>query len=436
MMLLKKTHKKERYINCMLFSKINEEEFELLNEFEHKGIVYKELRIKNRGCRCECGTFHTNVKEYRKKKILHSIYAHQKCILIYHHRRFICPKCGATHMEDNPFSSDNNRVSDRTISNVLNDLKRYNTTFNEVAQNNNVSVMGVIKLFDKYCQMERLNLPKVLCLDEIYFSRKRRKKYVLVLLNFRNRAIIDILKDRDKHTLSSYLSRIPKEEKANVKFVSIDMTDNYRDVLNIYLPDAIIVADSFHVMNHLVKALDDVRLRVLRRFDDDKKSDEYYLLKYRNELLYSVDIDYNYRMNKHFHRFISQNQMLEMMTSLDGDLHKAHKLYHSYKKFNDSSFSDLKEAENKLNEIINDFRVSGINSFEVLAGTLNNWKQEIVNSFCTYNDLRVSNGPIEGRNSLIKKILKLANGYSNFYRFRNRIIYSLNRYSDNSFIKD
>ena len=95
-----------------------------------------------------------------------------------------------------------------------------------------------------------------------------------------------------------------------------------------------------------------------------------------------------------------------MMTSLDGDLHKAHQLYHSYKKFNDSSFPDLKEAENKLNEIINDFRVSGINSFEVLAGTLNNWKQEIVNSFCTYNDLRVSNGPIEGRNSLIKKILK------------------------------
>ena len=86
-----------------------------------------------------------------------------------------------------------------------------------------------------------------------------------------------------------------------------------------------------------------------------------------------------------------------------------------------------------LNEIINDFRVSGIISFEELAGTLNNWKQEIVNSFCIYNGVRVSNGPIEGRNSLIKKFLKLANGYSNFYRFRNRIIYSLNRYSDNSF---
>ena len=420
----------------MLFSNVNEEEFELNSEFVHKNVIYKEVRLKNRGYRCECGTFHTNVKEYKTKHIIHSIYAHQKCVIIYHHRRFICPKCGATHMEDNPFSSDNNHISDRTILNVLTDLKRYNTTFNEAAENHNISVMEVIKLFDKYCQMERLKLPKVLCIDEIYFSRKRRKKYVLVLLNFHNRAIIDVLKDRDKHTIFACFSRIPREEKANVRYVSIDMTDNYRDVIRFRLPDAIIVADSFHVMNHLVKALDDVRKRVMNRFDDDKRSDEYYLLKYQDQLLYSTDIDYNFRMNKHFRRYISQSQMLDMMISLDMDLHKAYELYHLYKRFNDSSFSDLKDAENKLNEIINHFRISGVKEFEDLAGTLNNWKQEIVNSFCTYNGVRVSNGPIEGRNSLIRKILKLANGYSNFDRFRNRIIYSLNRYSDHRFYHD
>lgn len=417
----------------MLFSTVNEDEFEINREFVHKGIVYIELRLKNRGCRCECGTFHTNVKEYRKKKIIHTAYAHQKCVVIFHHRRFICPKCGATHMEVNPFSSDNNRISDKTILNVLEDLERYNTTFNEAAENNHISVMGALKLFDRYCQMKRLKLPKVLCIDEIYFSRKRKKKYVLVLLNFRNRAIVDVLKDRDKHTISSYLSRISKLEKANVLYVCIDMTDNYRDVIRFRLPSAIIVADSFHVMNHLVDALDNVRLRVMRRFDGYKKSDEYYLLKYHDDLLYSTDLDYNFKMNKHFKRFVSQNQMLEMMTTIDLDLYKAHQLYHSYRRFNSSSFSDLKEAENRLSEIINDFRVSGIREFEELAATLNNWKQEIVNSFCTYNGVRVSNGPAEGRNSMIKKILKLANGYSNFERFRNRIMYSLNRYSKHSF---
>lgn len=417
----------------MLFSNVNEDEFEVNNEFIHKNVVYKEVRLKNRGCRCECGTFHKNVKEYITKEITHSIYAHQPCVVIYHHRRFVCPNCGATHMEDNPFSSDNNRVSDRTVTNVLEDLKRYNTTFTEAAQNNGLTTMGVLKIFDRYCQMERLPLPKVLCLDEIYFSRKRRKKYVLILLNFFNRAIVDVLKDRDKHTISAYLSRIPRKERDNVGFVCIDMTDNYRDVIGLYLPNAIIVADSFHVMKHLVETLDSVRLRVLRRFDNDRKSDEYYLLKYQDSLLYKFHIDYNFKKNRHFRRFISEQQMLDMMTSLDEQLYDSWIYYHQYHRFNDTEYTDLNQAYNDLMNIINDYRLSGIHEFISLADTLYNWRFEIINSFSLFRDRRVSNGPIEGRNSLIKKVLRLANGYSAFSRFRNRIIYSLNKFSKHSF---
>ncbi|MBR3350549.1 MAG: transposase, partial [Lachnospiraceae bacterium] len=61
-------------------------------------------------------------------------------------------------------------------------------------------------------------MPKVLCVDELYFSRKRKKKYVLILLNFRNRAIIDILKDRDKHTLSVFLSHLEPKERSNIQY--------------------------------------------------------------------------------------------------------------------------------------------------------------------------------------------------------------------------
>ncbi len=417
----------------MLFSNVNEEEFEYIKEFELKGIIYKEVRLKNRGWRCECGTYHTNVKEYRTKKIVHSIYAHQKCIIIYHHRRFICPRCGATHMETNPFVSNDERVSDQTIDNILKDLKNYNETFSKVAARYPLPVMRALKIFDRSCQMKRPPLPKLLCIDEIYFSRKRRKKYVLVLLNFYNRAIVDILRNRDKHTIATYFYRISKEERNNVLYVAIDMTDNYRDVIKRYLPNATLLVDSFHVMKHLVKALDDIRLKVMRRFENDKSCDEYYLLKYRNELLYSTDLKYELKMNKHFRRFISQNQMVDMMTSLDTDLYDAYNLYHRYQRFNNTNFTDLKEADNHLTEIINSFKISGITEFENLAATLSNWKTEIINSFSVYRDIRVSNGPMEGRNSLIKKVLRLANGYSDFDRFRNRIIYSLNKLSNHSF---
>ena len=137
----------------------------------------------------------------------------------------------------------------------------------------------------------------------------------------------------------------------------------------------------------------------------------------------------------HFKRFIFENQMLEMITSIDIDLHDAWVYYHQYRRFNESSFS-IVEAYNALSDIINDFTLFEIPEFVSLASTLSNWKQEIVNSFELFDGFRVSNGPIEGRNSLVKNILKLANGYSNFTRFRNRVMYCLNKYSTHSFPHD
>ncbi len=422
----------------MLFSNVNEEEFELLSEFEKAGVIYKEVRLKNRGHRCQgCGTFHTNVKEYRTKIIRHSVYAHQNCFILYKQRRFICPKCGMTAMEDNPFISHDDRVSDQTVINVLTDLKRYNNTFTAVAERYGLSVRGVMSLFDKYCQMERNRLPKVMCIDEIYFSRKRRKKYVLVLLNFFNRAIIDVLKDRDKHTIASYLSKIPRQERDSVEYISIDMNDNYRDVLQVYLKNAAIVADSFHVIKRVNKVLDDKRRKIMRRLEDNKASDEYYLLKYRDQLLFTKSLSYGRTMNRHFRYYISENELLGMILKIDPELETSYHLVQKYILFNDHNHDgDLNTVRNDLEDLIIEYKLSGISGFPELAATLEYWKEEIINSFSLVKGQRVSNGPIEGRNSLIKKVLHLANGYANFDRFRNRIIYSLNKYASHSFKRD
>ena len=217
------------------------------------------------------------------------------------------------------------------------------------------------------------------------------------------------------------------------------MNDNYRDLIPIFFKNATIVADSFHVVKHVSKALDDVRKRVMRRFEDNKKSDEYYMLKYRSELLFVEDTLSNefkeIKRNHHFHYDLSEFNLLLMMLKVDDELKNAYELYHAYIRFNNTDYDDTIKTLNDLNEIINDFKLSDIKEFVEVANTLNNWKAEIVNSFIKFRGQRVSNGPIEGRNSLIKKILKIANGYSNFKRFRNRVMYCLNRYATHSFNK-
>ena len=72
--------------------------------------------------------------------------------------------------------------------------------------------------------------------------------------------------------------------------------------------------------------------------------------------------------------------------------------------------------------------LSLIPEFIEVARTLSNWKKEIINSFIYIDEYRrISNGPIESMNSKIKLIIRNGNGYVNFNRERNRIMYCLNK---------
>ena len=65
--------------------------------------------------------------------------------------------------------------------------------------------------------------------------------------------------------------------------------------------------------------------------------------------------------------------------------------------------------------------------FEEIKTMLQNWHVEIVNSFTIINGRRISNGPIEGVNNKIRTLTKNANGYVNFERMGNRIMYVSNK---------
>lgn len=71
------------------------------------------------------------------------------------------------------------------------------------------------------------------------------------------------------------------ENRKNVKVVIIDLYETYRQVVKRCFPNSMLVADPFHVVKLIEKALDDIRLRKLKKYAEDKKSMEYNLLKNR-----------------------------------------------------------------------------------------------------------------------------------------------------------
>ena len=412
------------------------------------GVHHYTIKLVNRGGRCpRCGRFTKTVKEYHTKTMAHSIFLNEPAVIHYKARRFICPSCGKTFYEEDPFASQYSHVSDKTVENVLDLLKEYNHTFRSVAKAVDLSVNEVIKIFDEHVQVQPGSLSEYIALDEFYFSRHAQRKYALMILSLNKGYVIDILPDREKRHIRNYFRAIPRSERETVRFVSTDMNEVYRDIVYSCFPNAVLCIDPFHVVKNINDALNDIRLRVLRKYKDDKRSDEYYLLKYQRHLLYS-DAEYDKfheaKRSHHFRYKISDADKLDMMLDIDSDLKTAHAIKQHYMFFNDKKNSPEEQRE-ELEIIIDKCLSSGIEEMIRIANMLENWEEEILNSFNTYEKyiyknnkktwatVRVTSGPIEGRNKMIKIILKLANGYQNFERFRNRALYVLNKresYSD------
>lgn len=313
----------------------------------------------------------------------------------------------------------------------MNKLKEPTTTLSLVARFFNTSPTKVVEIFDKYGQMRRHPLPEIICIDEKHWRHKGQNRYMCVILNFKTMEIVDIIDGRTKKVWSSYTQIIDKKELAKVKYISIDMYETYRFVRNQYFPGAVLICDSFHVIKNINKVLDAIRIKVGKRYPKD--STEYYLLKKFHFLILKNydDIPFNKaRYNKKLERYIDYHQLLEIILNIDNELTEAYNLKEQYIAFN--HYATSKDCREWLSRIIQEYASSGITGFISLSGTLINWFDEICASFNLVDGRRISNGPVEGINSRIDKILSNACGYQNFARMRNRLMYSLNKSSNPS----
>jgi transposase len=83
------------------------------------------------------------------------------------------------------------------------------------------------------------------------------------------------------------------------------------------------------------------------------------------------------------------------------------------------AMGDPEEAADFLRDIIElASRPSSPFELRALARTLKNWFEPIV----AWHEARVSNGPTEGMNNLLKRVKRVAFGFTNFENFRIRAL--------------
>ncbi len=86
--------------------------------------------------------------------------------------------------------------------------------------------------------------PPVLGIDEHFFTRKLG--YATTFCDLRRHKVYDVVLGRSEKALETYLERLQGRDR--VRVVCIDLSSTYRSLVRKYFPNALIVADRFHVI--------------------------------------------------------------------------------------------------------------------------------------------------------------------------------------------
>lgn len=429
---------KKNMIAIML--NIKEELIQELQETVHAdNSVTIKIKLIVQDPYCPCCKKKAKIHGYISRTLTHSTLVNRKCFLLYMERRFKCDNCSFTFHEKNPFADSNYCITYETVSNILKDLKHPEFTYTSVANSYNVSKSTVTRIFDRYVKIPRKKLTRVISIDEHYFPDSDYDSlYCFIIMDFLSGEILDVLPDRKSSYLMNYFSSIKNStydyishtsELNNVQYISMDLYEHYRSIAKMFFPQAVICADSFHVLKHLTDDFNAVRLRCLRNSEDNYY--KYLLVKLRYIFDGGAALDTPPRYNKKLKRYVSLRDLRNLLFEKYPELETAYNLKEVYLNFN--RCSSCETAAENFDRIRTLFGDCGIPEYEEFYNLLGNWKREIINSFTRINDRRINNSYIESKNRIIEKLMLNANGFGNFSRTRNRILYCLNKNDNYSF---
>jgi transposase len=215
---------------------------------------------------------------------------------------------------------------------------------------------------------------------------------------------------RAEEDMKLFYDFIGDKRSRTIELAVMDMWKPFRNAAADYAPQAKIIFDKFHILNHLSKAVDEVRRSEYKRVNVKErkyiKGQRYTLLSHKSNL----DQD-----GRH---------SLKMLLNANSRLHKAYLLKESFAQLWDYSYPA--SARKFFDRWKSQLRWQRLEPFEKFAAMIDKHWDGIV-SYC-HPDNKVSLGFMEGLNNKIRVIQRRAYGIRNDEYLSLKII--------TSFIKD
>ena len=196
----------------------------------------------------------------------------------------------------------------------------------------------------------------------------------------------------------------------------MDMSGAYIPLARRLFPNAEIIIDRFHIIQHLGRAFLKTRIAIMNQFD--KKSLPYRALKNHWRLFQkdSRKLSCKSFHSKTFGQTLSPHEVVRKTLDFSEELANYYNLYqlllfHFQEKRVDEFFELIEENISKVNHY-----------FKTVFRTFLKHKPYIKNALETH----YSNAKLEGTNKLIKDIKRLGFGFRNFINFRKCVFITLN----------
>ncbi|KTD61975.1 TnpA transposase [Legionella santicrucis] len=208
-----------------------------------------------------------------------------------------------------------------------------------------------------------------------------------------------MVKGRSEGDLKTYLQQLPGKER--VKVICMDLSSTYRSMVKKYFPNAMIVADRFHV----IRLIQYQCIMTYRELSHEIKNNRGILALLRTR---PNNLSEENKVKRDV--FLNQNPAIEAIYQFQQELH-------SLLMKRALTQRACRKVIPTFLEMLTDLKQSSFKPSAALGKTLTAWKDEVARMW----RFSKSNGITEGFHRKMKLIQRRAYGFRNFENYRVRV---------------
>lgn len=368
------------------------------NSFEIRGIAQIQA---DTACPC-CKGQRYRIKSTQEREFNHATFGQRLVRLRLKIPKLLCKQCGRYFMLQVPGILPKKRSTEHFRQEVFH-LHQGGLTQTRLSQSHAISSSTVERWYHDFVayrvkEMGGRVCPLVMGIDEHFFSRK--DGYATTLVDLKNHKVFDVVLGRSEVSLKAYLRELRGRERVQV--VVMDLSETYRSIVQKYFPNAMIVADRFHV----AKLLNQHFLKVWGMLDPEGRKSRglLSLMRRHEENLKPEQVP---KLQAYFDEVVGLEPLYRFKQDLMQLLLKKHQ-----------KRTEAKDLIPQLLWHLNELLESPWEPLKTFGQTLKSWLKPIVRMW----RFTKNNGITEGFHTKMEMISRRAYGFRNFKNYRLRVI--------------